>query len=84
VYVPLVYFVTSVCSIRVVQQSSVQCINHLSEQIHLPENFLVQLAQRCSDNGGPTATLYCIVAWTLFLSTSTLSGLGESKYAGNF
>jgi len=54
VTVLLEYFVTGVCCIRVFQHSSKY--NYKSTGFIHPNKFtfLIQLAQRCSDNGGPT------------------------------
>jgi len=56
VIVLLGHFDTDVRSIRVVKQSSIQ-INelHLSEQIHISENFSHSVGTRC--NGVPTVVI---------------------------
>ena len=54
-YVLLEYFVTGVCSIRVFQQSSVyKCMGFsYPNKFTFLNTFVIQLTQRCSDNGGP-------------------------------
>ena len=49
-------FVKSVCSIRVVNRSSVyKSMGFIyPNKFTYLNTFVIQLAQRCSDNGGPT------------------------------
>jgi len=58
-YVLLERFVTSVCCIRVFQRSSVYKsvgFIHLGKFTYL-NMFMIQLAQKYLDNGGPTASI---------------------------
>ena len=54
----LEYFVTGVCSIRVVQQSSVyKSMGFIyPNKFTYLNTFVIQLTHRCSDNGGPTVS----------------------------
>ena len=59
VTVLLEYFVTGVCSIRVVQQSSIYKLMGFiyPNKFTYLNTFVLQLAHRRSDNGGPTVPI---------------------------
>jgi len=68
VYVLLNYFITGLCCLRVDQHCSIyKSIGFIQlNKLTYLNTFMIQLAQRCSDNGGPTVRTLVSWVWCVF------------------